>query len=291
MSDGTGIDYLDATWNVTTGCTPIMAGCVKCWAKTMAGRMWGKRPFGEVRCHEDRLTQPLHWKRPRRIGVTFMGDLLHKDVPFEFIDKVMAVIALCPQHEFVILTKRAKRRLEYMLRTGCSIEYLEQSAREMGWTLTFDLPNGRRVGLVSWPLPNLIQGISASNQADLDALMGDFLVTPAARRIVSLEPLVGHIDITPYVGSLVDAPEETAIPPEPIQGVIIGCESIGGRVGRLPGGTEQGYWDAAISLAAQCKAAGVALWHKQGPVNGRVCHDPAKWPAELREQTFPEVTR
>jgi hypothetical protein len=78
----------------------------------------GQRHFnGVVRCHQDVLEAPLHWRKPRRVFVNSMSDLFHKDVPFEFIDKVFAVMALCPQHTFQVLTKRPERMAEYASRT------------------------------------------------------------------------------------------------------------------------------------------------------------------------------
>ncbi len=55
------------------------------------------------------LTQPLRWRRPRRIFVNSMGDLFHEAVPDAWIDQVFAVMALCPQHTFQVLTKRSAR--------------------------------------------------------------------------------------------------------------------------------------------------------------------------------------
>lgn len=107
--------YKPETWNPATGCSPISEGCEHCYAKRMIGRNLHGYDF-KPRMHPDRLDIPLHWRKPRFIFVCSMGDLFHEDVPFEFVDKVLAVAALCPQHIFVILTKRADRMYQYFQR-------------------------------------------------------------------------------------------------------------------------------------------------------------------------------
>ena len=67
----------------------------------------------QVTLHEDCLDEPVKWRKPRTIFVCSMSDLFHKDVPFEFIDKVLKVIERTPQHRYQILTKRADRMAEF----------------------------------------------------------------------------------------------------------------------------------------------------------------------------------
>ena len=69
----------------------------------------------ELTLHEDDLNEPLQWQKPHNIFVCSMSDLFHKDVPFEFVDKVMNTILLTPQHRYQLLTKRAERMAEYFL--------------------------------------------------------------------------------------------------------------------------------------------------------------------------------
>lgn len=88
-------------------------GCKNCYAETIANRFWKDRKFTDIICHEERLKQPLHWKKPSMIFVNSMSDLFHEKVPFEFIDKVFTVMSLCPLHTFQVLTKRPERMLEY----------------------------------------------------------------------------------------------------------------------------------------------------------------------------------
>ncbi len=126
MSGKTTISWTDVTWNPTVGCTRVSPGCKNCYAFTLhdmrhAAHKDGKnlpeqyaKPFTELQMIADRLEDPLHWKKPRMVFVNSMSDLFHEDVPDEFIDKVFAVMALCPQHTFQVLTKRPERMLEVL---------------------------------------------------------------------------------------------------------------------------------------------------------------------------------
>ncbi len=114
----TKIEWTDKTWNPITGCTKISPGCVHCYAETMTRRLMAMRQAKyangfEVTLHEECLDEPLAWKQPHTIFVCSMSDLFHKDVPFEFVDKVMDVIRRTPQHRYQLLTKRAERMAEY----------------------------------------------------------------------------------------------------------------------------------------------------------------------------------
>ena len=100
-------------WNPVTGCTKVSEGCRNCYAFRMSKRLAGRNgypkdnPFA-VTLHPERLEEPLHWKKPQRIFLCSMGDWMHKDVPNEFIDKILDTITACPQHTFLTLTKRPK---------------------------------------------------------------------------------------------------------------------------------------------------------------------------------------
>ena len=120
MSDKTAIEWADATWNPIRGCSRVSEGCRNCYAEGVAARFSdpglhyhslaertskGPRWTGKIIfAGEKTLTQPLRWKRPRRIFVNSMSDLFHEDVPDETIDHIFAVMALCPQHIFQVLT-------------------------------------------------------------------------------------------------------------------------------------------------------------------------------------------
>ena len=114
----TKIEWTDKTWNPITGCTKYSAGCAHCYAEVMARRLkaMGLKKYQsgfELSLHEETLNEPLNWKKAHNIFVCSMSDLFHKDVPFEFVDKIMRVIEMTPQHRYQILTKRAERMYEY----------------------------------------------------------------------------------------------------------------------------------------------------------------------------------
>lgn len=114
----TKIEWTDKTWNPITGCTKFSAGCAHCYAEIMSRRLkamgLGKYQNGfKLTLHEESLNEPLRWKNAHNIFVCSMSDLFHNDVPFDFVDKIMEVIELTPQHRYQILTKRAERMLEY----------------------------------------------------------------------------------------------------------------------------------------------------------------------------------
>lgn len=112
------IEWTDKTWNPVTGCTKISEGCLHCYAATMASRLkgMGKQKYKDgfqLVTHPESLKEPMNWHKPCDIFVCSMGDLFHRDVPFEFIDQVFFTIAQTPHHRYQILTKRAERMFEY----------------------------------------------------------------------------------------------------------------------------------------------------------------------------------
>lgn len=114
----TKIEWTDKTWNPITGCTKLSDGCNHCYAEVMARRLkaMGQKKYingFQLTMHEDDLNEPYKWKGSHNVFVCSMADLFHKDVPFEFIDKLMYVIRETPQHRYQILTKRAERMEEY----------------------------------------------------------------------------------------------------------------------------------------------------------------------------------
>ena len=114
----TKIEWTDATGNPVTGCTKTSAGWLHCYAETMSRRLkaMGTEKYRngfQVSLHEEALKEPKKWRKPRTIFVCSMSDLFHKEVPFEFIDKVMEVIKETPNHRYQLLTKRAERMEEY----------------------------------------------------------------------------------------------------------------------------------------------------------------------------------
>jgi protein gp37 len=88
----TKIEWTDKVWNPVTGCSKVSAGCKNCYAERQAKRFWGDRKFTDVRFHQERLEEPLRWKKPARIFVCSMGDLFHTDVKTEWIDSIIEVM-------------------------------------------------------------------------------------------------------------------------------------------------------------------------------------------------------
>jgi protein gp37 len=226
-----------------------------------------------------------------------MSDLWHKDVPDEFIDRVFAVMAYCPQHQFLILTKRAERMLHYfrsepqerILAEYGKIEYPRGSevyvdiwSEHDNWL--YDFAEG------CWPLPNVILGVSVSTQKDADRSIPLLLQTPAAMRIVSIEPMLEYTNIIPYIGgrsyhcdcgwheteneklflagrdaTCLDCGKECSIYPT-LDAVICGCES-GSK--RRPFNE-----DWARRLRDECQAAGVPFYFKQSIQGGKLVKEP-----------------
>ena len=269
----TSIEWTDRVWNPVTGCTKVSAGCKHCYAEGIANRFFAKqyppntdgslRKFTDVRCHADRLDQPLHWKKPSRIFVNSMSDLFHEDVPFEFILACMARMVTADQHTYQILTKRPERAIEFDR-----------------WMISDDSPCA-----VAWR-KNIWLGVSVENQATADERIPLLLQIPAAVRFVSAEPMIGPVDLLTIAPDLHDMQSGHTI-----DWVICGGESgIGARPFDLA-------W--AESLRAQCRASGVPFFMKQlgsgsliGPVGmsrstSRKGNDPTEWPESLRVREFP----
>jgi protein gp37 len=165
------IEWTDATWNPVTGCTEVSPGCAHCYAKRFAERFRGVpgHPFEhgfDLQLRPERLDEPLHWRKPRRVFVCSMADLFHDKVPEAFIHGVWLVMEAAREHTFQVLTKRPER-IAGLFATCPEFES-------------------------HWPLPNVWLGTSIEN----DRFVGraDHLrQTPAAVRFVSAEPLLGPL--------------------------------------------------------------------------------------------------
>ena len=113
MGDHSGIEWTEATWNPTTGCTKVSPGCDRCYAERVAMRFPKTFPNKfALTMRPAALDLPLRWRRPRTIFVNSMSDLFHADVPESYIARVFEVMVQCPQHTFQVLTKRAVRLAE-----------------------------------------------------------------------------------------------------------------------------------------------------------------------------------
>jgi len=174
MSNGSGIEWTEATWNPTTGCDRVSPGCDHCYALTLAKRLkaMGSAKYqrdGDPRTsgpgfgltlHGDTIDLPRTWGRPRLVFVNSMSDLFHPEVPLSFVREVFGVMVDTPRHTYQILTKRSKRLA----------------------SVAPSLP---------WP-PNVWMGVSVETERYLFRI--DHLrEVPAAVRFLSLEPLLGPL--------------------------------------------------------------------------------------------------
>jgi len=234
MAEQTPIEWTDATWNPTAGCSIVSPGCTNCYAMKVAYRLQhnpdpnvaGKyaglttkvngRPVwtGQVRLWPPTLDMPLKRKRPTAYFVDSQSDLFHENLPDDDIDRVFAVMARCPQHTFQILTKRAERMRAY---------FADPTARRAAWVRHADAETVHARG---WPLPNVWLGVSVDDQPRADARIPDLLATPATVRFLSCEPLLGPVDLT-RVGD----PPRNALTPDAARGTRIHWVIAGGESG------------------------------------------------------------
>jgi len=171
MAQKSHIEWTESTWNPVTGCTKLSAGCKNCYAERMALRLKAMgqpnyRNGFRVTMHQHVLNIPLHWKQSRTIFVNSMSDLFHKDVPFDFISRVFAVMEKAHHHQFQVLTKRSERLLQLSPK-------------------------------LSWP-QNVCMGVTVEN-ADYIFRIDHLRQTSAAIKFLSLEPLLGplpNLDLT-----------------------------------------------------------------------------------------------
>jgi protein gp37 len=201
---------------------------------------------GVVRVLEYRLPQLLKVRKPYVWFVNSMSDLFHPDVPFSFVDKVFAVMALRPKHTFQILTKRPGRMLDY-LTTWFNPDVVVYEAEKLitqNPRLFRDVEKAkadvRKVIFEQWPLPNVWLGTSVEDEKAARERIPLLQQVPARVRFLSCEPLIG-----PLLNMNLDD----------IHWVIVGGES--GRKAR----PMQEEW--VIDIMQQCKAAGVAFFFKQ----------------------------
>ncbi|MEW6381283.1 MAG: phage Gp37/Gp68 family protein [bacterium] len=172
MATRSKIEWTDITWNPVTGCTKVSPGCMHCYAERMAHRL---QAMGQARyknafnltLHYDLIEQPLRWFKPQMVFVNSMSDLFHEEVPFEFIQQIFNIMALCPHHIFQILTKRSER------------------LRDISHLLT-------------WP-ENVWMGVSIENESTVYRI-DDIIQVPSSVRFLSCEPLIGPLDNLPLQG-------------------------------------------------------------------------------------------
>jgi protein gp37 len=159
------IEWTELTWNPTTGCDKLSAGCKFCYAEVMSRRLHAMgvdkyRNNFKITVHPDTLKDPFAWTGNRLVFVNSMSDLFHEAVPLTFIQLVFEVMNLTPQHTYQVLTKRADR--------------LAEVAHHLDWT------------------PNIWMGVSVEDQRVLHRIEG-LRSTPAHVKFLSCEPLIGPL--------------------------------------------------------------------------------------------------
>lgn len=299
----TKIEWTDYSWPIINGCRRKSAGCENCYAERLAATRLahtekykglatmtpsGPRWTGETRLWEPALLDPLKIKNPARIFVCDMGDLFYEGVSDEDIDRVFAVMALCPQHTFQCLSKRPERMRDYV----CNREGWERlterifrtvSKYNLDETLLLDCIQEIRVNpsepdkqcWVTVPLRNVWLGVSVEDQRTADERIPWLLKTPAAVRFVSYEPVLGPVrfsqDWVDYLagwdteaehgrhdfqtGECLGCPVPVQVQTHKIDWLICGGESGPGARPMHPA------W--ARSVRDQCIAAGVKFFFKQ----------------------------
>lgn len=294
----TEIAWCSMSWNPVRGCSRVSPGCENCYAEAIAARfsdpgLWGhgvakRTPSGprwtrEVRLLPEKLSEPLPLRKPQRIFVNSTSDLFHESLTFEKIAAVVGVMAACPQHIFMTLTKRAKRQRQWFEWVSRPSDFGDYGAvdRVLDAAETAFLDAGMigkrdRIADLDapWPLPNWQVGVSAEDQQRWDERKEHLRSCPAAVRFVSAEPLLDGIDFSAGFGL------------EGIDQVIVGGESgPGARPCRVE-------W--IRDILRQCKAAGVAGYCKQlgakptraeeGFEVGYNLMDPGRWPLRLKDK-------
>lgn len=332
MSDDSKIEWTDATWNPVTGCTKVSPGCDHCYAETFAERWRGiaghhfENGF-DVTLRPERLQQPLHWKRPRRVFVNSMSDLFHDAVPDAYIARVFGAMARAPQHTFQVLTKR-HARMRSLLRNPEWVWSAQVAALEYGFN-----PDGVELNPqdISWPLPNVWLGVSVEDGKWADIRVSALLDTPAVTRFLSCEPLLGEVNLWHWIDPSMPCADCDACGDERFADEIgVGhdryvyddegrevCDSNGDPLeawcsgpsaGTLPRridwvivGGESGPGarpmdlDWARTIVQHCDWADVPVFVKQlGAVAGRSLGAGSKggdwsaWPADLRIRQYPQ---
>jgi protein gp37 len=198
------------SWNPVIGCSRASEGCRNCYAAATVDRFARKdgtgayaglterdgdgvpRFNGKIDFSEARLMEPLKWRKPAVVFVGDMADLFHPNVTDEMLDRIFAVMALRPDCLFLVLTKRPERMREYLVKQCKAHNIADCAGNISGQRLSFKLDG--------FPLPNVWFGVTAESQVAADERVPHLLATPAVRRFVSAEPMLGAINITPYIG-------------------------------------------------------------------------------------------
>ncbi len=219
------IEWTEQTWNPIVGCSIVSPGCTNCYAMKMAARIIAMAGNTKTALHYDKtvkdvkdlpvwtgvvniapdhiLRAPLRRKKSTTYFVNSMSDLFHESVPDEWIDKVFAVMMLCQEHTFQVLTKRAERMREYLqTMERCFHGSVDTFASRWGAAAADVSGSPCAAGAVEdvdFPIPNVWLGVSTERQQEANLRIPLLLQTPAAVRFISAEPLLGPIDLRPWL--------------------------------------------------------------------------------------------
>ncbi len=251
MSDNTSISWAEASLNFATGCTKVSAGCAHCYAmdrlipRLQAMGQPKYRNGTKFTVHVPAMYEPLKWKKPRRIFVNSVSDTFHEEMPFSVIARFLYDVVLkTPHHTYLLLTKRPQNAARFYE------EYLP--------TL-----KSSKVDF----LPNVWMGVTAENQEMADKRLPILKGLPAKIRFVSVEPMLGPVDLSAYA--------------EWLDWVIIGGES-GPKARNIPAKYIQ-------DLVLQCKQMGVPVFLKQMHDGDRLIKEPHIWiPGETEHKQYLE---
>jgi len=224
------------SWNPVIGCSKCSTACENCYAEALHTQrhkalLAGKKmppcyaePFDRVRFFPERLIEPLHWRKPQMIFVCNMGDLFHDAVmDSSFLDRIFAVMAMCPQHTFMLLTKRSDNQLKYITS--------EADTEHMAWLADKSLGEDELAAHApTWPLPNVWIGATIWDQASADRAVPILLSTPAAKRFVSVEPMLGPVDLGQWFERIDHCGACGAESPAQVEDVCPECGSDAGLI-------------------------------------------------------------
>lgn len=257
----TTIEWADEVWNPVVGCSRVSEGCRHCYAERMARRLQaiGIHSYdgtvnargwtGQVNEVPEALGKPAHWKKQQRVFVNSMSDLFHPSVRISYIANVWAVMGIENRHTYMVLTKRADRMNEVLNSQEFKDEY-----RDCVRILTENTFTG-----LDLPLDNVRLGVSVETDAQRNRIV-HLLNTPAAVRFVSIEPMLGPVDLGYFLCK--DYSEGRLTLGRYLDWVICGCES--------GPGARPFSMDWARGLRDQCQSANVPFFFKQSRVNGEI---------------------
>ena len=248
MAKQSKIEWTDATWNPWYGCHKVSAGCQNCYMDRWAKRA-GRNP-DQVTRSRSTFYDPLKWKESKRIFVCSLSDFFIEEAD-RWRQEAENIIKSCPQHTFIIPTKRTDRLFNCLVRNGGKSPV--------------SFPN-------VWLLASTENQIAANERLLELQKLREYGLWPVLG--ISAEPLLGKINfiktcnIHGYQAKAVDW-------------VIIGAESGPNR--------RECKIEDVRSLVRQGKDAGVPVFVKQLHINQKLSRDMNEWPEDLRIREFPEV--